>query len=539
MITPEEQEELMQLCWEYQYGNLSSRQAGRLEKLVLQSDSVRDFFIQYSGMCANLEWEGIVDPGPLGRSSAYEPLSSSELKTIPDHLGTAPAAPDRRKVLSAILAFSICVLAAAYLLTSSLLQNKAPRFLARIINTKNAVWSEGKQNWLNDDLLHAGDLIHLSSGMIELETITGAKVILKGESHLTLIQPDRFMLDQGNLFAHVPLQSQGLTVDTPASRVVDLGTSFGLIVTPTRETEVHVLQGLVRFDLLDEKRQTTITQDLSENMAVRVRADSREMTRFKSTPELFVQNLIPDQPQLIAHWKLTDREHSQIAHDSGEHLLHLNILDDHGQSPFTGCQAPQNIRSAAGPFETQYHKLFRTLSEQEASLFDMQRFTIELWARNPNIKQQGDSDTLFHYRNTNLHSTSQFNLFTDDHSGILGFGFLNTDNQYVSFQTKKTILWEQDRWYHIVFTYDANSAAPHDSIVTLTRTPEFSSRPDLQQTLTNIPDITPLTPGGILAIGGSTLTDISRHWGGDISDVRFINGIPTRYLKQQNFNKKQ
>ncbi|QDU13584.1 FecR protein [Gimesia maris] len=538
MLTPEEREELMQLCWEYQYGNLSSRQAGRLEKLVLQSDSARDFFIQYSGMCANLEWEGIVDPGPLGRSSDYEPLPSGELKTIPDHLLTETVPPDRRIILSTILACTICALAAAYLLTSAFLQNKDPRVLARIINIKNAVWSEGKNNWQPDDVLRAGDQIHLRSGIIELETVTGAKVILKGVSQLTLIQPDQFMLNQGNLFAHVPLQSQGLTVDTPSSRVVDLGTSFGLIVTPDRETEVHVLQGLVRFDLLDEKRQTTITQDLTENTAVRVQADSRKITRFKSTPELFVQNLVPDQPQLVAHWKLSDRETSQIAHDSGEHLLHLNILEVHGQSPFTGRPAPQNIKSSAGPFETQYHKLFRTLSEQEASLFDMQRFTIELWARNPNIKQQGDSDTLFHYRNTNLHSTSQFNLFTDDHSGRMGFGFLNSDNQYVSFHTKKNIPWEQDRWYHIVFTYDSNTSAAHDSIVTFTRTPEFSSQPDLQQTFINIADITPLTPGGILAIGGSTLTDISRHWGGDISDVRFINGIPARYLKQQNFNKK-
>ncbi|HAH47456.1 LamG-like jellyroll fold domain-containing protein [Gimesia sp.] len=538
MLTPEEQEELMQLCWEYQYGNLSSRQAGRLEKLVLQSDSARDFFIQYSGMCANLEWEGIVDPGPLGRSTDYEPLPSGELKTIPEFLETKPSAPDRRKALSAILAFSVCIFAAVYLLTSSLWQKENPRFLARIINTKNTIWSEGKPAWQPDDILHVGDQIHLNAGIIELETITGAKVILKGVSHLTLVQADQFMLDEGNLFAHVPPQSQGLTVDTPTSRVVDLGTSFGLIVTPTRETEVHVLQGLVRFDLVNSSRETTITRDLTENTAVRVQADSRKMTRIISTPELFVQNIVPDQPRLIAHWKLNERETSQTAQDSGDNLLHLNILNKQGQSPFTGCPAPQNITSAAGPFETQYHKLFRTLSEQEAALFDMRRFTIELWARNPNIKQQGDSDTLFHYRNTKLHSTSQFNLFTDDHSGTLGFGFLDSDNRYVSFQTKKTVPWEQDRWYHIVFTYDANTAAPHDSIVSFTRTPEFSSRPDLQQTLTDIADITPLTPGGVLAIGGSTLTDISRHWGGDISDVRFINGIPARYQRQQNSNSK-
>jgi hypothetical protein len=93
----------------------------------------------------------------------------------------------------------------------------------------------------------------------------------------------------------------------------------------------------------------------------------------------------------------------------------------------------------------------------------------------------------------------------------------------------KTSRWQKDCWYHIVFTYDANSSAPNDSIVTFTRTPEYASEPDLQQSFTNIEDITPLVPGGILAIGGSTLNDISRHWGGELSDVRFINGIPDRH----------
>lgn len=529
MLPAELQEELMHLCWEYQYGSLSHKESARLEKLVLSHDEARDLFIQYSGMCANLEWEGIVDPGPLGRSTAYDPLSSTELRTLPDYLSVTRAAPARGKVLSVILAFSLLLISSVVLLYFQFWPDQPPRFLVRVVKTQNVIWDEGKYNWSAEDLLHAGDQLHLSSGVVELETISGARVIMKGDSRLILIEPDQFRLDLGNLFANVPPQSQGLTVETPTSRIVDLGTRFGLIVNPSQETEVHVLKGLVEFNLMNSDREITVTRNLTENTAIRVQPHSRKIAKIQSTPEFFIQSLNVEEPELVTHWKLSEQKSSRIARDTGDHRLNLQIMDTTGKSPFSGQQAPQNATNAAGPFNSQLHKLYRRLLETEARLFHMDRFTIELWARNPSIQRQGDSNTLFHYRNVEQHSTSQFNLFSNDHSGRPGFGFLTTNGKYISYLMDQDTKWQKDRWYHIVFTYDANTAAPNDSLVTYTRTPEYASEPDMQQTFTKIEDIAPLVPGGILAIGGSTLTDISRHWGGDIADVRFINGIPDRH----------
>ncbi len=529
MLPPEEQEEMLQLCWDYQYGTLSQKDAARLERLVLQQESVRDFFVQYSSMCANLEWEGVVDPGPLGRTTDYEPLPSGELNSLPHHLPELTEYTPRRTTLFAVLAFSLVFVAAVSLLYFQPWREQSPGFLARFSQMQNAVWAEGTRSWNAEDIIEFGDQIHLTSGIVELETASGARVILKGKSRLLLVNTDQFQLDEGNLFANVPPQAQGLSVETPTSRIVDLGTRFGLIVSPAQETEVHVLKGIVEFHLLNSKRETTITKKLFEKDAVRVQPDSSEITKIETTPEYFVQNLNIETPVLVAHWKLTEPEKALVAQDHSGNQLNLRVIEEKGQSPFTGRSAPQNTATAAGPFASQRHKLYRRLSGEETPLFNMQRFTIELWARNPHQEQQEDSDTLFHYRNIEQHSTSQFNLFSDDHSGQLGFGFLNTKGKYISHRTSKSISWQKDRWYHIVFTYDSNTPAAHDSIVTCSRTPEFASAPDFQQTLTQIEDITPLVPDGILAIGGSTLSDIPRHWGGDIADVRFINGIPDRH----------
>ncbi|MFK7777172.1 MAG: FecR domain-containing protein [Gimesia sp.] len=529
MLSVELQEELMHLCWEYQYGTLSHKEATRLEKLVLNHDEAREFFVQYSGMCANLEWEGIVDPGPLGRTTDYAPLSSSELRTLSDYLPETRPTPARWKFVSTILALSLVLISSALLVYFQFWLDHSPRFLARVINTKNATWDEGKRHWSPEDILHAGDQMHLSSGVVELETITGANVILKGSSRLIHIEPDHFRLDLGNLFANVPPQSQGLTIETSTSRIVDLGTRFGLIVSPSQETEVHVFKGLVEFNLVNSDREVTITRNLTAKTAVRVQPHSRSIAKIESTPEIFVQSLDVKKPELVAHWKLSDQESSRIALDSGDHHLNLSILDMTGISPFRGRQAPQITTTAAGPFDSQFSKLYRRLTVAEVELFDMDHFTIELWARNPSRDNKGDSDSLFHYRNIEQHSTSQFNLYSNSHTGQPGFGFLTADGNYISYQMEQATNWKKDCWYHIVFTYNANTSAPDDSVVTYTRRPEYASKPDLQQIFTNIKDISPLVPGGTLAIGGSTLTDIPRHWGGDITDVRFINGIPERH----------
>lgn len=534
MLTPVEQEELMQLCWDYQYGKLSHKDANRLERLVLNDDQASDFFIQYVSMCANLEWEGIVDPGPLGRSTNYDPLPSGELRTLPLYLPKPSARMFRKKTLFALLAFSIVFIVSISLLYFQFWQNNTPPFLARITNTQKAVWEKGKRDWKTNELLHAGDELHLTGGVIELETALGARVILKGNSRLIPINLSQFQLDVGNLFANVPPQAKGLTIETPSSRIVDLGTSFGLIIHSSQETEVHVLKGFVEFNLVNSKRETTISKNLFEKDAIRIQPDSHEITKIEAAPEFFVQSLNVESPALVGHWKLTEKENSPLAKDCSGNQLNLHIMKNRGQSPFTGKSGPHNSSTAAGPFRSQSHKLYRTLSQNEVRLFDMNRFTIELWARNPpNSDQNADSDILFHYRNTAEHTASQFNLYvTDsvDRTGKLSFGFLNNRGKYVRYQTNKHTTWRKDRWYHIVFTYDSNTPSPNDSIVTFTRTPEFVSAPDLQQTLTKIQDIHPLVAGGTLVIGGSTLTEIARQWGGEISDVRFINGIPDRYL---------
>jgi len=183
----------------------------------------------------------------------------------------------------------------------------------------------------------------------------------------------------------------------------------------------------------------------------------------------------------------------------------------------------------------QSNRLQRQLTKAEAEKFDVTRFTVEMWARNPKVGDNSDSATLFHCRYVKVSLPSHLNLYTSDTHDYLGIAYLAADGSYVTsvYSNQPNWEWEKDRWYHIVFTYDANSSAPDDSIITITRTPEGETAPDFSQTLTDMKDMSPFMANGNLMVGGSSVTSLPRHWGGDIDNVKFFNGIPQKYLIAQ------
>ena len=118
----------------------------------------------------------------------------------------------------------------------------------------------------NGGLVRSGSRYTLISGLMEIAYDTGAKVILQGPATYEVDSADGGYLTVGKLTAR--LESSGamrkngdgntefkppkskrpiasFTVHTPSAIVTDLGTEFGVEVSPERGTQVCVLQGRV------------------------------------------------------------------------------------------------------------------------------------------------------------------------------------------------------------------------------------------------------------------------------------------------------
>ncbi len=92
----------------------------------------------------------------------------------------------------------------------------------------------------------------LQSGLVQLEFLSGANVIVEGPAELELKSTKLIVCHRGKLRVRVPQQAKGFSVDTPRYRAVDLGTEFGVSVEDGDATEVHVFQGEVELFDIDQ-----------------------------------------------------------------------------------------------------------------------------------------------------------------------------------------------------------------------------------------------------------------------------------------------
>ena len=92
--------------------------------------------------------------------------------------------------------------------------------------------------------LSAGEL-SIKSGRMGLSFAGGAQLIVEGPAQLSLLSPSRARLTGGKAAAHVPEGARGFTIETPGVELVDLGTEFGVSVSESGISDVHVFHGEV------------------------------------------------------------------------------------------------------------------------------------------------------------------------------------------------------------------------------------------------------------------------------------------------------
>ncbi len=93
----------------------------------------------------------------------------------------------------------------------------------------------------------------LLSGYMQIQTPQGASVLIQAPSRFNLTREGAVALDRGRLTANVPQEAIGFTVVTPAMRVIDLGTEFGVEVDGEGKTRAAVFTGLVELQSTPEE----------------------------------------------------------------------------------------------------------------------------------------------------------------------------------------------------------------------------------------------------------------------------------------------
>ena len=165
--------------------------------------------------------------------------------------------------------------------------------VATITDSMNAQWSSDLSVERGTRILSSREPIRLTHGIVEFTTDEEVRVILEAPAEFHFSTYSEVSMNYGRLFAHVSEQGTGFSVLTPNSKVVDLGTEFGVLSHIDGNTEVHLYKGKANL-LAGQKNNHKISQLLTAGSARSVDPGDSQIKEIALDEQALVRNIDSD-----------------------------------------------------------------------------------------------------------------------------------------------------------------------------------------------------------------------------------------------------
>lgn len=244
-------------------GVSTPEQTRHLVQWMREDPKVMEYYVEYM-----MQYSGLTQPGdisiadlppetvsPVLETSLWLALSEFEQKAEAVEIEKPvekPSAPASRQTVSeraAVSKFSLYSLlmstaALVLLIVYALLAPSGKGIeVATVTETLNARWASPERGFREGMRLSTqSEPIWLREGIAAIQFDNGSRVVLEGPAEFALLTDDQIQLRHGRLFVSVPKTAIGFTVSTPFSKIIDLGTEFG-VKADADGMEVHVLAG--------------------------------------------------------------------------------------------------------------------------------------------------------------------------------------------------------------------------------------------------------------------------------------------------------
>lgn len=192
--------------------------------------------------------------------------------------------------------------------------------VATLTDSMNAKWAGPAVSFEKGVRLATGnEKLLLQEGYAELLFDNQAKVTVEGPAEIQILAEDRIGLNYGKLYSRVPKEAVGFSVYTQNSKIVDLGTEFGVTVNPKRGTELHVFKGKT---LLFTRREGQDNKGIDVSVGQARHVDNEgHVSVIPDEQEKFVRGLESESVVIMdfdglrgnappANWKLIDNNGS-------------------------------------------------------------------------------------------------------------------------------------------------------------------------------------------------------------------------------------
>ncbi len=159
-------------------------------------------------------------------------------------------------------------------------------FVGVLSKARGTQWSGNWQPNTVPARLAAGDRLCLDAGTAELTLNSGCTIVVKGPADLTLDSSMHVLARHGIVRARVGDDAHGFVIETPITKVVDLGTEFGVQVDAlSHSTNVVVFEGAVDLGVgsSGSRRPTKSREDVTRKWTRLASGEALRVDRFGTT----------------------------------------------------------------------------------------------------------------------------------------------------------------------------------------------------------------------------------------------------------------
>lgn len=243
------------------------------------------------GICNQNFWNALLDSERT--APAREPETKSQIldKVIPDrsNIQMSRGNINRFAWITALSALAAMVFLLIYVHVNPKQVSEPAAIVTDVIETTPG--SSGPLLRPGARLLTRSGLHSLDQGIIKMRFDNGVDIVIEAPALFEILTYDEISLHTGRLYAQVPHRSVGFIVSTPNSKVIDLGTAFGVYADVHGNTDIHVMVGEVSV-VSGTRSDVRDSELLSESQACRVEMDSEVIHPIPFRREAFVQDIL-------------------------------------------------------------------------------------------------------------------------------------------------------------------------------------------------------------------------------------------------------
>lgn len=282
-------------------GKIDDTQFARLEHLLQTDRLARQYYIMLVNNDLILKDSEVLrcldtrrGPNILLELAEYEKTAPSldipRLQQQPELIQEVIYPPREKHKISKFNIAFLVLNAAAIVLLIIFLMFAPPRGgveVATLTDSINAKWAD------NDSMMRKGSRLAdsrkryvLREGLVEITFDNEAQAVIEAPADFQILADDRIGLTYGKVYATVPPGAIGFAVYTPNTKVIDMGTEFGVEVDFKGTTELSVLKGKT---LLVAGKNDKTKMEVGEGTAKKISSITDEISDIQCRRDSFVR----------------------------------------------------------------------------------------------------------------------------------------------------------------------------------------------------------------------------------------------------------